>query len=125
MICTDQKLRRGLIFTLQVSQCCHHGVLGCEIHEHLHPDLLLESLHDVGLVLQLLPQLGDGGVCLLLQGGEAPLQVGHLAGQQRNLRGEQSVVRGVSGMCAVPPPSPPSSLTDQRVHQAECRFLLS
>ena len=79
--CTDQKLRRRLIFTLQVSQCCHHGVLGCEIHEHLHPDLLLEGLHDVGLVLQLLPQLGDGGVRLLLQGGQAPLQVGHLAGQ--------------------------------------------
>ena len=76
---------------MQVSQCCHHGVLGCEIHEHLHPDLLLESLHDVGLVLQLLPQLGDGVVRLLLQGGEASLQVRDLRGEQGDLRGEQSV----------------------------------
>ena len=114
---------------MQVSQCCHHGVLGCEIHEHLHPDLLLESLHDVGLVLQLLPQLGDGVVRLLLQGGEASLQVRDLRGEQGDLRGEQSVSeeRCQSDVRPPHPPPLPPSLppSDQRVHQAECRFLLS
>ena len=73
--------------TLKVSQGCDHWVfLLSEIHEHLHPDLLLQRLHDGRLVVKLLPQLGDGGVRLLLEAAQALLQLRHLPRQHRDLQ---------------------------------------
>ena len=64
-------------------QSCHHWILlRCEIHEHLHPNLLLKGLHDVCLVLELLPQLGDGGIRLLLERAQTSLELSHLASQK-------------------------------------------
>lgn len=75
-----------MFVTLQVSQGCDHWVfLLSEIHEHLHPDLLLQRLHDGRLVVQLLPQLGDGGVRLLLEAAQALLELRHLPRQHRDL----------------------------------------
>ena len=88
---SSYKYSHGQCPTLEVGEGGHHGVLlRGEVHEHLHPDLLLQRLHDVGLVLQLLPQLRDGRVRLLLEAAQTPLQLRHLPRQQGHLRTKQS-----------------------------------
>ena len=81
-------LRMRSVFTCQSG---HHWIfLCCEIHKHLHPDLLLECLHNVCLVLELLPQLSDGGVGLLLQRTQTSLELSHLPSQQIHLKNKSS-----------------------------------
>ena len=53
----------------------------------------------IHLICQLLPELGDGGVCLLLQGGEGLLEVAHLVGQLGHL-GQELVQQGVRSSCS-------------------------